>query len=326
LDHVSSQRGETVGGRFAKVVVNGLSSSKAGIRSSSEALLQHCVTNGVFSLSTARRNASRLKPAEQRSIGPILAKMSVSSDKLEKEELEIGKHAEKKSTSKYSSRGRAPQSTKQSSISSKPREHKPADPELESQNRQPPANSTSSNPLVGNSGMIGKQRSSSALRLMTWPDFPEDPSSSSYYSGLKKAWSSLIPQESIKALFPDTGIRRQDDAMEGCELLKRAIVDERSGEDHAVLEQLNLILKWSVYVLSRKESTVGLQELLSFFADLFMFLKENKYELSDSEAATLLPFLFDKASAAKVSLEKKYAEHRCFAFLANQYSILKYAM
>jgi hypothetical protein len=135
---------------------------------------------------------------------------------------------------------------------------------------------------------------------MTWPEYPEEPLGPSLYNGLKKAWSPLLPPESTKKLFPDGGIRKQDDAMDGCELLSRAIVMERSGEEFAIVEQFGLLLKWTVYILCSKESTVGLQALLSFFSDLFDFLRETKYELSDSEALTVVPWIFDKASVAKV--------------------------
>ena len=64
---------------------------------------------------------------------------------------------------------------------------------------------------------------------------------------------------------------------------------------------VSLIIKWMVYVLCCKESTVGLQALLTLFAEVFDFLKEAQYQLSDSEAMVVVPFLFDRASSAKVS-------------------------
>lgn len=294
LDHVSSQRGDTVGGRFAKGIVDGLTSSKVDIRAACEALLEDCVSNGVFSIDTAKRSASRLKPAQQRSIGPILAKMTDSSDPSEIAEPEA------KTASRVAPRGRAAQAVPQNSIPPTRKARKAVDPERTNHEGGASGITAVSHPLIGNSGTTGRQKSSAALRLITWPEYPEEPSGSSYFNGLKKAWSPLLPTESTKDLFPSGGIKRQDDAMKGCELLKRAIVMERSGEGFAIIEQFGLILKWSLYVLCTKESTVGLQELLSFFADLFDFLTAQNYELSDSEAAILLPFLWDKASAAKV--------------------------
>lgn len=298
LDKVSSQRGETLGGRFAKVIVDGLSSSKTDTRAASESLLRACVDNGVFSIGTAKKSASRLKPAKQRSIGPILAKLSGSAQEPQK--AETSKHTEKKVGSRLASRTSTTASRSQKAKPASAQPRTAARKIVETDDRSDGSDADDSHPLMGSSGAAGRQKSASALRLLTWPEYPEEPTGQAYFNGLKKAWSPLIPSASIKALFPDRGIRRQDDAMDGCELLKRAITMERSDQGFAIMDQFVLILKWSVYVLCRKESTVGLQELLSFFAELFGFLKENNYELSDSEAATLLPFLFDKGSAAKV--------------------------
>eukprot|EP00980_Cylindrotheca_fusiformis_P018775 scaffold6257_cov144-Cylindrotheca_fusiformis.AAC.1 len=298
LDHVSSNRGESLGGRFAKGIVDGLTSPKADIRAASESLLQDCISNGVFSIETAKKSAGRLKPAKQRSIGPILAKLSGSSEPIEAEPERNHK------VSKVGHRSRA--SAK--SISGRPKSKPRAVSNVEPTKQEEIPATESAHPLVGSANSTGKQKSSSALRLITWPEYPEEPSGSSYFNGLKKAWSPLIPTESTKALFPGGGIKRQDDAMKGCELLKRAIVMETSGEGFAIVEQFGLILKWSLYVLCTKESTVGLQELLSFFSDLFEFLAKQNYELSDAEAAILLPFLWDKASAAKGRFKDTYME------------------
>jgi hypothetical protein len=136
---------------------------------------------------------------------------------------------------------------------------------------------------------------------MTWPDYPEEPSGALVFNDLKKAWSPLLPAESSKQLFPDGGIKKQDDAMEGFELLSRAIVMERADEGCAIGEQFSFMWKWMTYVLCCKESTVGLQALLQLASDLVDHLRSISYELSDLEAMTFVPHLFDKASAAKVS-------------------------
>jgi hypothetical protein len=78
LDSVASQGGNTLGGRLAKVLVQGLSSPKADIRSSSESLLDECVKNGVIGVKSVKKVASRQKPAIQRAIAPIVAKLAAS--------------------------------------------------------------------------------------------------------------------------------------------------------------------------------------------------------------------------------------------------------
>ena len=73
-----------------------------------------------------------------------------------------------------------------------------------------------------------------------------------------------------------------------------------AGEGVAIEEQLELIFRWIVIVLCSKEHTVGLQALLSSLNDLFVYLHDIKYELSDNEAILLVPFVLEKASLAKV--------------------------
>ena len=135
---------------------------------------------------------------------------------------------------------------------------------------------------------------------MTWPEYPEEPTGFNLFSSLRKAWSPLIPADVTRQLLPERGIKKQDDGMGGCTILSRAIAHERSGNACVIIDQLGMILKWGVFVLCSKESTVGLQAILSFFSELFDYLRERKHELSDSETLHLLPFLFDKASVAKV--------------------------
>lgn len=297
LDHVNSQRGETLGGRFAKVIVDGLTSSKADIRGASESLLQACVDENVFNISTAKRSASRLKPAKQRSIGPILAKMSSIDEPKEPEETN------KLNTPQITGR-RMQNSSRKSILPTKPkttgRTHNDSGHERQKGSISEVLEST--HPLIGNGITSGRQKSASAMRMMTWPEYPEEPSGNTYFNGLKKVWSPLLPSESVKILFPARGIHRHDDAKAGCELLKRAVELDKSEKGNTVSDQFGIILKWSVHVLCQKETTAGLQELLSFFSQLFSHMMERNHELSDSETGVLLPFIWDKTSAAKVCL------------------------
>jgi hypothetical protein len=305
LDSVASQRGESLGARFGRAIVDGLSSSKTDIRSASESLIRQCVKHGVLSAETVKKSASRLKPAQQRTIGPIIAKIASAVGKSG-EPTGARESAEEQSISKPAARTTAPprprNSILQKSINSKVTEVLKSEAgNTKHHERQPvERNSAVTNPLVANVGSVGIQKSRAAMRSMTWPEYPEEPSGLSSLNALKKAWSPLLPPESTKKLFPDGGIRKQDDAVEGCELLSRAIVMERSGEGLAILEQFSLILRWAVFVMCSKESPVGLQALLQFLSDLVDFLRETKYELSDAEASLIVPAVFDKASVAKV--------------------------
>jgi hypothetical protein len=308
LDNVTVHRGESLGEKFARALVDCLSSSKTDIRAAAESLLQECVENRVISLESVKKGASRLKPAQQRSVGPILAKLSAGDPTTSgKEDASTSEASNEKVPSVASS---TPVQKKRISIfqrrSTDGNQAKPIVKEKETAKK--PAGddhharlSAVSHPLIAESGSAGVQAARSAQRSMTWPDYPEEPTGSSLFGSLKKAWHPLIPAESMQVLFPDRGVRKQDDAKGGCELLLRAIVMERSGEGYAIVEQLGLILKWIVYVLCSKESPVGLQALLVLLGELVDFLRESKYLLSDSEALHLVPFLFEKAGVAKVS-------------------------
>jgi hypothetical protein len=320
LDNITVQRGESLGEKFARALVDCLSSSKADIRAAAESLLQECVKHGVLSLGSAKKSAFRLKPAQQRSVGPILAKLSAADPTSGKEDPSTNEASSEKAPSVASS---TPVQKQRTSIFQRRNtggdQAKPIVTEKETAKK--PAGddhharlSAVSHPLIAESGSAGVQASRSAQRSMTWPDYPEEPTGSSLFASLKKAWHPLIPAESMQFLFPDRGVKKQDDAKGGCELLSRAIMMESSGEGYAIVEQLGLILKWTVYVLCSKESPVGLQALLVLLGELVDYLRVSKYMLSDSEALHLVPFLFEKAGAAKVSptVDMNYLSHLFF--------------
>lgn len=57
--------------------------------------------------------------------------------------------------------------------------------------------------------------------------------------------------------FPDSGIKKQDDAHSGCDLLKRAVALDRSENENATESQLDLILKWVMLDWSALTSVRG---------------------------------------------------------------------
>ncbi|OEU12196.1 ARM repeat-containing protein [Fragilariopsis cylindrus CCMP1102] len=305
LEKVSLQRGDSVGGRFSRVLVNALSSSKVEIRSAAESLLSECLANGVFSMQTAKKSMGRLVPAKQRSVGMILAKMSSAST----------------STSDSRAKNEPPSTKPPSGIRSAinrsaPVERMPsksiqkvatyAKPRVQSDEVEETA--SSSHPLIYDISSTGAQKSQAAMRSLTWPEFPEEPSGSALYSGLKKAWAPIIPPNSLKILFPDKGIRKLDDVMGGFDLLRQAIALDKENEGLVVLEQLHFILRYSVFALGCKETTVGLGGLLDMIADLLSYLHGLKYEFSDSEITIFVPFLFEKASVAKGRFKDMYMD------------------
>lgn len=251
-----------------------------------------------------RSSTERFKPAQQRSVGPILAKLARSVPSGEKENVPDAGAPAKESArqqTKSSLREGTRKPERQTHPVSKGRAEKK---ELTSTHGGPkqrsPRNEAPIHPLISSSGPSGQEKSRSALRSMTWPDYPEEPLGSDIFNSLKKAWVPILPQTSVLTFFPAGGIRKQDDGKGGCELLSKAILMERAGEGVAIEEQLELIIRWMTIVLCSKEHTVGLQALLSSLSDLFVYLQEIKYELSDSEALLLIPFVLEKASLAKV--------------------------
>ena len=317
LDEIASQRGETLGGRFSRALVDALSSSKSDTRGASEALIFDCIEREVFSVASVKKSVSRLKPAKQRSLGAMMANLSSvagedkAADSTEERSSLTSASMVKLSSTDRSDRGTKPKSAMpMRSSSRRVTETRGAYTQAQASRTKFDGHhsvSASNHPLVSNSTGAGLQKARSAMKLLTWPEYPEEPSGNTLLNGLKKAWAPLIPPESLNKIFPDGGIRKQDDAAGGCELLSRAIALERAGDGCAIVEQFNLILKWAAFVLCCKESPVGLQALLTFLSDLFDFLRESKYELSDSETLQIVPLILDKASVAKVGWNLFYS-------------------
>lgn len=325
LDDVVVARGQSLGGKFSHAVVNCLTSSKVETRSKAEELLKVCVENEVLALDSIKACTERMKPAQQRSIGPFIAKLARSvpgGSNGGKENVPADDVAHDRELQKNSNRANTAQSTRRTQDSQKPRSLATSTQATKESQRSGPSSGLDlkseevkhgkdrhlwhkeqadlqMHPLIGALGSAAVEKSHAALRSMTWPEYPEEPLGSEIYLHLKKAWSPTLPSSSCSCLFPTGGIKNQDDGKPGCDLLAKAILMERAGEGVVIDDQLEFIFRWIVIVLCSKEHTVGLQALLSLLYDLFLYLKEIKYELSDSEALLLLPFVLEKASLAK---------------------------
>ena len=136
-------------------------------------------------------------------------------------------------------------------------------------------------------------------RSIIWTEYPEEPHGS-VVENLKRSWTPLLPQSTVSTLFPSSGIRKQDDAKAGIEVISRALSIDRKNGGTACLEQLDVIMKWIMFALCSKESTTGLVDILALLKDFLEFLLQSQRELSDGEALETAPFLIDKASGAKV--------------------------
>jgi cytoskeleton-associated protein 5 len=320
LDKISSQRGETVGGRFSGVLVNALSSSKVEIRSAAESLLSECIANKVFSMQTAKKWMGRMVPAKQRSVGMILAKIASSSS------ASSDSHTTKETASRMPPRTgsiRAPpverenskpagrsaiQKPKPTARAQAPKSRLATHSKSSVQQELEEPDPDNGNPLVVDDNPTGIHKSRASMRLLTWPEYPEEPSGAPLYNGLKKAWAPIIPPTSTKELFPDRGIRNQSDVNDGFDLLRQAIRIDTEDQGSVVVEQLHFILRWSVYVMGCKESAVGLTGLLDMLSELISYLNGRMHEFSDAEVSLFVPFIYEKASVAKGRFKDTYMD------------------
>jgi hypothetical protein len=285
----------------------------------------HCVTfnlsrlipwfpfeqSGSIPLDRVRACTDRLKPAQQRGVGSILAKLARA--------LSAGSHGEKENVPGAE---RAPEHAQQRTTKTSARgggkaeRHAPSTPRIADEpkhntpghHHRSPRSEAPVHPLIASSGTRNFEKSRASLRTLVWPEYPEEPLGDELFLQLKKAWSPVLPSTTVTAIFPIGGIRKQDDGTTGCECLKKAILFERAGDGVAIEEQLELIFRWITVVLCSKEHTVGLQALLTTTTELFAYLRDIKYEVSDSEAMLLIPFVLEKASLAKGRFRELFDE------------------
>lgn len=301
LDEIVSSRGKPLGEKYAVVVIECLTSSKSETRAASSSLLNTSVENGIISMESIRKATERLKPAKQRSIGPLIAKISkndpAASSQPGKENLMTKKAAAwKKDELTSCSKGPRIKDTKQTpEQQSSPPERKRRGIVLASEEPEAASPADPKHPLV----LRSRKRVARSTRSVIWTEYPEEPHGA-ILEDLKRYWASILPPSTVSALFPTGGIKQQDDAKNGCKILTRALSADRSNGSTVVEEQLDLVLKWITFALYSKETTTGLPDILSVLNDLLTYLMESNREFSDAEALETVPFLLEKVSGAKV--------------------------
>jgi hypothetical protein len=303
LDQITSTRGLPLGEKYASAIVECLTSSKSDTRIAATLLLGISLDKNVVGLGNIRKAAEKLKPAQQRTIGPVVAKLakqrdtsSVASYSIEISNENDAQNVTATRNPTENGRGVHLLVVKQS-FTRGVEENEASSPFRK-------AGAGSPHPLVARGHSVG-QTSSKAI---IWPEYPELLHGTVLFNNLHKVWSPLLPPLSAAALFPDGGIIKQDDAKGGCAVISRAITVDRSENDNAVKAQLDLIFRWLAYVLSSKESTAGLQGILNVISDLLSLLIERKQLLSESTAMLLLPYLFEFASSAKGRFQEQARE------------------
>jgi hypothetical protein len=302
LDEIVAARGQPLGEKYAVVLVECLTSSKSETRAAALSLLEASVENGVVNFESVRKASGRLKPAVQRTVGPLIAKIAKqtpSNMSIEKEPVPEKALAESQDNV-VGREMRFPRAGK--TMLAKVEHPSSIDP-------------VPKHPLLLTSG---KHLADSTIRSIIWPEYPEEPTGS-ILDNLKRFWSPYLPPATTQALFPSSGIRKQDDAKNGIDLLSKALVIDRTTGSTAVNEQLDLVLKWVCFVLCSKESTTGLLEILSLLKNILQFMGESRREFSDSEALESVPLILDKVSGAKVR-NVVDGQHRILVSLALTHS------
>jgi hypothetical protein len=294
LESVSTSRGIPIGEKYAAILIECLTSSKSETRSAAACLLDASVEKEIVSLESIKKATDRLKPALQRSVGPIIAKMAKKVPVAARLEMSVSTSLSGTGIPKVmkSTDGRLGQYPANVSLTcvSEPNSigamlSSPSSPSIKQLRH----------PLVSESS----RQTSLASRPIIWTEYPEEPHGS-LLENLKRVWSPILPVATVSAVFPSSGIRKQDDAKAGIDTLLQALsIDRLEGSSHFV-DQLPFILKWVMFVLCSKESTVGLQDILALLKDIFTYLIEIQRELCDLESLESVPFIIDKLSGAKV--------------------------
>jgi len=295
LDNVVSARGQPLGEKYAIVIVECLTSSKTETRSAAQSLLEASFENEIVGHESIRKAQGRLKPAKQRSVAPIVAKITKSFSASSNAGVATTAAAVPESPQRERTPGQTASVSKSQAVG-RGKEVERSSPGRVAATDPAPSH-RSRHPLVSRSG---KHITESTKSIM-WPVFPEEPHGS-VLGNLKRFWAPHLPAATASVLFPSTGIKKQDDAKDGCELLTHALAIDRSENTVIVEEQLDLILKWTIFALCSKESTTGLQDILALAKNLFEYMTEIRRELTDSEALETVPFILEKAGNAKVRI------------------------
>ena len=328
VDSLSTSKAVALESHFAAAVVACLISSKSETRSSADLLLDKCLHYGTLSLSSVKGSTKKLLPAQQRTVQRNIDALDLKYGSLNaaderarsldrkqrKQERSMSRHRNGRSSlataspARRSLSGSSAMTRKQESTPSRvpfSRRSISSKKISESNDLSNDEDDTdiSINPLQLIDGVSSTkdQRCSAASRKKeVWPEYPEEPSSPAVLNLIKTCWSSLISIPSIKILFPLKSIQRQEDSVKGCELLARAITFSREGDGNKVIDLLDLVLKWLSSVVHARESTVGMQSIISLLMNLLSFLNEKSYQMNDFEAGVILPYIMEKSGAAKV--------------------------
>lgn len=304
---VSSSKAKTIYAQFAKALVGCLMAPKSESRAAAENVLNICVKHRILTVSMIEKPISRLTQGEQKSLQSVvegLKNISIDQDSESAVLRDTVQSRRGEADEKFHPKVRS-RSSSRPSRKSIVGEIRPVKEDLVNETHDPNAH-----PLKGasiSSEPIKRQRCSHSTKQKdSIPEYPFEPSVDDSFEYLKKAWFPFLPSLSIEKLFPLKGFKTQDDAASGVDLLLRAInncVDNK--EETILIDQLDLIIRWFVIALCCRESTSGMESLMTFLEQLISTLQSQRYELSDFEASLLLPYVIDKAATARGRFKEK---------------------
>ena len=74
LDESNASKVQGVGEKYATSLVECLTSSKSETRSAASSLLEASLSKNVIGIDTIKKMTARLKPADQRTVAPLISK------------------------------------------------------------------------------------------------------------------------------------------------------------------------------------------------------------------------------------------------------------
>ena len=339
--------------QFAQAILKCLTSSISETRSIAENILKDCIKNRILNISSVEKAATKLINAEQRKVRPILDSLgSMAIEDIPTERSPRKNVARPSSTIPFHKHGRESParpkstvpfqhamkkspvrpSTSSSRVSGRSRERSSISNRKRSMSRNRRESTSGSkqgsehsnifsdlmsdpafHPLKSETAITISKSHRSNKQREHLPEYPEEPSGKDTLNDLKRSWAPLLPHSSVEILFPTSGIRVQDDACMGCELLSRGTeMFIESGEEDILINQIDLVIRWYTYALCSRETTKGMQSLISFLLKLATLLRNSEYQFTDSESFMLLPYLLEKAGAAKVRRSQNLIICCCF--------------
>jgi len=338
VDHSSKSKAKTGEALFAQSIIKCLISSQSDSRARAEEILKESIKSRVLNMSSLEKASAKLLAVEQRKVRPILDSLgsmpieeipsqqsprknmprAASTIPFQKPKSSPGRpkstvpfhHSGRDSPAQSimsSSRSRAPSRTSQTkpnrrSVSRNRRDSTPGTKSVSDYSSAVSDLVTDPgfHPFKTESGISVSKAHRLNRQREHLPEYPEDPSGKDVLNNLKKTWSPLLPHPTSEVLFPTGGIKMQDDASSGCDLLCRGIdMLLESGEENILIEQIDLVIRWFACAFCSRDTTKGMQSMMSFLVKLAHLIKEADYELTDTESFMLLPYLLEKAGAAK---------------------------